>query len=351
MKLRSFTAAMLCACLFFVAGCSGNADKKESEVNSVDSAVQSDDTSSIVEEIVYINPLTGEKGLAEDKVNTRPVAIMINNINIAQKVQCGLDDADIIYETEVEGGVTRLLAIYQDVSKVDRIGSIRSARYAYIDLALGHNAIYCHHGQDPTYAAPHLKDSDHYVIDTNNAGKRISNGLAKEHTLYTFGNNLWEALKSARETENKDKKAWLNFADEEESVSLSGGICNNIYVPFSNNQKSTFVYDITSGEYIYKSNGVNKVDFITGKNITVKNVFVLKTAISNYPDNYHRKIDLTGGEGYYVTNGTYVPVKWSKGNAKNALKITNVDGSELTVNAGDMWICLVDKNKVQVEIG
>lgn len=350
MKIRRFAALFLAVGLIFTAGCSSEKEKdNESIISSGSENVESEEPK--VEEKVYINPLTGEKGIDADKVNTRPVAIMINNISIAQKVQCGLNDADIIYETEVEGGVTRLLAVFQDVSKVDRIGSIRSARYAYIDLALGHNAIYCHHGQDPTYAAPHLKDSDHYVIDTNNAGKRISNGLASEHTLYTFGNNLWESLKGARKTENTTGASWLSFADEEEEITLSGGACNNIYVPFSNNQKTTFVYDITSGRYIYKSNGINKIDYITGKNITVKNVFVLMSSITNYPDNYHRKVELTGGDGYYVVNGTYTPIKWSKGKATNKLSFTNTDGSPLTVNAGNSWVCIADKNKSQITIG
>lgn len=347
MKITKIAAFLLCFLLLVLSGCS-EAEKKEKKEDKKDvSSVES-----IPEpEPVYINPLTGESGFDKNFLATRPVAIMINNISIAQKVQCGLNDADIIYETEVEGGVTRLLAVFQDVTKVERIGSIRSARYAYIDLAMGHNAIYCHHGQDPTYAAPHLKDCDHFVIDTNNSGKRISNGLATEHTLYTFGNKLWEALKSARNVENRKSSEWIKFADEEETVTLSGGVCNNIYVPFSNNQKTTFVYDIATGRYIYKSNGVNKVDYLTGKNITVKNVFVLNSSITNYSDNYHRKVALEGGDGYYVVNGTYTPIKWSKGKATNKITITNEDGSPLTANAGNSWICIVDKNKTKITIG
>ena len=148
---------------------------------------------------IIINPLTGEAGLSKGKENDRPVAVMINNISIAQKVQTGVNDADIVYETEVEGGITRLMAVYQDVSKVSQIGSVRSARYPYVDLALGHDAIYVHHGQDPTYCAPHLKDINHISIDQGTPGaKRISNGLAREHTLYLFGADLWGTFSSAK---------------------------------------------------------------------------------------------------------------------------------------------------------
>ena len=64
-----------------------------------------------VEEKYAVNPLTGLKNLPKEKANARPVAVMINNISVAQRVQTGLNAADIIYETEVEGGITRLMAV------------------------------------------------------------------------------------------------------------------------------------------------------------------------------------------------------------------------------------------------
>jgi hypothetical protein len=144
---------------------------------------------------VFVNPLTGLENLESEEIAyRRPVAVMINNISVAQKVQTGLTQADIVYETEVEGGITRLMAVFQDITKVQQFGTVRSARYPYVDLAMGHNAIYVHHGQDNTYCAPHLKDTQAFTIHENNAGARIKNGLATEHTLYGYGPKLWEWL-------------------------------------------------------------------------------------------------------------------------------------------------------------
>ena len=82
---------------------------------------------------------------------------------------------------------------------------------------------------------------------------------------------------------------------------------------------------------------------MTGETTTVKNVFVLMTSITDYPDGQHRKIDLSSGEGYYVTNGAYVPIKWKKGTSKNSFKFTNTDGTELKINAGNSWVCIASK--------
>lgn len=351
MKIKNLMAVALCLSLFFVSGCKkGTENNISSDVSEL--PIVSEEESSEVSEVVpsvsfAINPLTGVKDLDPEFENKRPVAIMINNLKQAQPVQCGLDQADIVYETEVEQGITRLMAIYKDVSKVERIGTIRSARYAYIDLAMGHNAIYCHHGQDPNYAKPHLRHTDAFTIDTNNVGKRYSNGLKSEHTLYTFGNNLWNALNKRGNSEiNGNVRMWQDFSSEEK-ITLEGGSAKNVSVPFSGASKTAFTYDSYKEEYIRIANGVTLKDYIGGNVTTVKNVFVLLTSISDYSDGEHRNINLTSGKGYYVTNGTYKEINWSKGNSSSPLKFTNIDGTPLKVSAGSSWVCIANRYTVK----
>lgn len=349
MSFKRIMTMALCLSLFFVSGCSKKpADDASSIPQESDKDVSSEVVSDIPSISFAVNPLTGTEDLDPTFESKRPVAIMINNLAKAQGVQCGLPEADIVYETEVEDGITRLMAVFKDVSKVNQIGTIRSARYAFIDLAMGHNAIYCHHGQDPTYAKPHLNDTDPYTIDTNNVGKRLSNGLATEHTLYTFGGNLWKALEKRGNTDIKGSvKMWQDFAGEEEKLTLSGGTANSVSVPFSGASKAAFTYDSYTGKYTRSANGITLKDYSTGNVTSVKNVFVLLTSISDYSDGYHRKVNLTSGSGYYVTNGTYTKISWSKGNASSSLKLTNTDGTPLKVSAGSSWVCIANKNTVQ----
>ena len=72
------------------------------------------------------NPLTGMPMEPVYEKN-RPVAVMLNNLKAAQP-QLGVSQADIIYEVPAEGGITRMLALYQSVEGVGEIGSVRSAR-------------------------------------------------------------------------------------------------------------------------------------------------------------------------------------------------------------------------------
>ena len=74
--------------------------------------------------------------------NTRPYAVMINCHNGALP-QAGLNNAYIVYELMVEGGITRMMALFKD-KEVNKIGSIRSARNQYLDYVLENDAIYMH---------------------------------------------------------------------------------------------------------------------------------------------------------------------------------------------------------------
>ncbi len=340
-RILSLTLCFLMILPF--AGC-----RKKDYTLSVDNDSQPEP---IVKPVTYLNPLTGEKDLDKETALQRPVAIMVNNVSVAQGVQTGLNDADIIYETEVEGGITRLLAVFKDFKNVKQIGTVRSARYVYIDLAAGHNAIYAYHGVNETYARPHLNAVDDIVVGTNNGGVRVSNGLASEHTLYAYGDKIWQSIEKKFDTTLKSEEApFASFADEETPVKLEF-TANTVSVPFSNSSKTVFKYNEDTGRYTRFFGNTERKDYKTGDSVTVKNVFVLNTTISYYPDNYCKKVDLTSGSGYYFVNGTYQKIKWSKGNASSSFTFTNEDGSPLTVNPGNSWICIADKTKSQPVIG
>ena len=80
----------------------------------------------------------------EDSIS-RPYAVMINNHSKARANHAGLQDAYIVYEAIVEGGLTRMMAIFKDKDTA-RIGSVRSSRHYFLDYALENDAIYVHFG-------------------------------------------------------------------------------------------------------------------------------------------------------------------------------------------------------------
>ena len=79
---------------------------------------------------------------------SRPYAVMINNIGAARPYHTGLQDAYLVYEIVVEGGITRYLALFKDKTN-EVVGNVRSARHYYLDYVLENDAYYVHWGWSP----------------------------------------------------------------------------------------------------------------------------------------------------------------------------------------------------------
>lgn len=178
--------------------------------------------SSEPEEEGPVNPLTGLP-IEEGQEDCRPVAVMINNIKKAQPL-LGVQDADILYECLVEGGITRIMAVYQDSQEIPVIGSIRSARPYYIHLASSLDAIYVHVGGS-TQAKNLLKkglvtDYDLGSMEQymwRDPDRRAEMGY--EHSAVSSGQKLTEAMdkKETRVTRKEDIVQPASFSQDPQS--------------------------------------------------------------------------------------------------------------------------------------
>ena len=91
----------------------------------------------------YVHPEDQQKALGQHYKD-----VMLNNLKDAMP-QLGVSKADIIYEIPAEGGVTRMIGVFQSLEGVETLGSIRSTRPYYLEVALGHDAILVHAGASP----------------------------------------------------------------------------------------------------------------------------------------------------------------------------------------------------------
>ncbi|MDQ1695485.1 MAG: hypothetical protein QOJ03_838 [Frankiaceae bacterium] len=98
-------------------------------------------------------PLTGVPPRGEQKINRVALAVKIDNVGDARP-QAGLDYADLVIEETVEGGLTRLMAVFQ-CDKASNVGPIRSARTSDGDLLrLLDGAVFGYSGANPQAIAP-----------------------------------------------------------------------------------------------------------------------------------------------------------------------------------------------------
>jgi Protein of unknown function (DUF3048) N-terminal domain/Protein of unknown function (DUF3048) C-terminal domain len=99
--------------------------------------------------------LNGER-IKPGSQNHRIAAVMIDNYPYDARPQSGLRDADIVYEVEAEGGITRYMALFLEKTPA-KIGPVRSARLYFVDLARPYNPLYAHAGENDNVWGP-LRD-------------------------------------------------------------------------------------------------------------------------------------------------------------------------------------------------
>jgi hypothetical protein len=134
-----------------LAACSGGSS--ETAASPSPSATSASPTPSPEPVAVKTCPLTGKPPTDDQRVNRVALAVKIDNVSEARP-QAGLDRADIVVEETVEGGLTRLFAIFQ-CDEVPAIGPIRSARTSDGDLLrLLNGAVFAYSGANPKAIAP-----------------------------------------------------------------------------------------------------------------------------------------------------------------------------------------------------
>lgn len=281
---------------------------------------------------------------------TRPYAIMINNLGVARPLQSGLQDAMIIYEMIVEGGLTRYMAVFQD-QNTERIGSIRSARHYFLDYALENDAIYVHHGNSPQAAADFKTlNIDRISVDASKTGWRDKSlNVSTEHTLFTSIAKLNNGLGNKRKTRNKD--FLLNYSETPIDLSTKEGAikANNIEITYSGSVKTSYEYDESAQNYKRSVNGKAHTDYVTKKQYTFKNIItyqVSNTSLNDGSGKDRQTLDNIGsGEGYYITNGYAIPITWSKSSRSSQTVYKYKDGTEIDVNDGNTFIQIQPKGK------
>ena len=332
----------------------------------------------------YINPLTGEP-TTKDLSNTRPVAIVVDNISSAYANQTGLDDADILYEALVAPGITRFLMVVADYTEVDSVCNIRSGRDYHLDLAAYHNAVLVAHGGSKT------SNYDFYELAAERYGSRWGyvdsmfepwfahadkgeqygtidhygdrpnelnyDTIFKPAALTALLNSNASYFVKAGGTIKGTPKQSLEFVPYGTEKSMAGASdATTIDLEFTCQGVSelgklvTFQYDAATDKYLRYQDGAAHVDSETGKQLSFTNVITLftdvanaKTGLSNDPD--MALVETRGsGTGYYFYGGKVIEITSRSDGA--TLTLTDPLGAELTLATGNTYIGYLDSDYI-----
>ena len=289
--------------------------------------------------------------IIDENSNDRPIAVMIDN-NIGNEKHAGLQDSYLNYEIIVEGGLTRIMAIFKD-KDVSLIGPVRSSRHYFLDYALESDAIYIHYGWSP-YAKNDIESLN--VDNINGLTDEVpfwrNNNIKAPHNVFTS----IEKIKKYAQTKNYPLKSnnWKLFKFSADEVDLKSNdtstqgdsndaiAANQIFITYSTQQARSYNYDNANKYYLRSMNGIAHLDKVTNLQLHYKNIIIEK--VENYTlDSYGRQ-DLktvSTGDGYFITNGYAKPITWKKlsRNGKTEYKYNN--GQPVILNDGNTFIQIV----------
>ncbi|MCH5268581.1 MAG: DUF3048 domain-containing protein [Lachnospiraceae bacterium] len=282
----------------------------------------------------------------------RPYAIMINNIEYAFKHQKGTSKADIMYEALAEGGITRMMAIYQDPSKVKVIGSVRSARHYYVQFAKEWNALYCHFGQTKYATKKIEKTKTNNISGLSAIGPVVykrDSSLSAPHNVFTSGKKMQKGAKKLKysQKQNFDKVAEHFYFYEEDTEPENGKKANSITLPFSNYSTCRLKYSSKKRTYLKYEYGQKHMDTYYKKQLSFKNVIVQFVKESAIDRKGYQTMELSNnsGKGYYFTNGKMQKITWKRKESGNEMVYKDSNGHVLTINPGKTYIAVYPKSR------
>lgn len=319
-------------------------------------AEETEDTDTPPAEGMVRSRITNE-WVSEDVANTRPIAVMIPNSKTASHY--GLSQASVLYECNVEGSMTRLMAVFDDWKNFEKLGNIRSCRDYYVYWAFEWDAIYIHFG-GPFYIDDIVGRTDTQNINCISYGNATYRETAKNSTdnAFTSGSRIIDAMNYYNypleyRDGYADKQHYL-FASDQDPNTLeqysdaitAGKVDMSPAYPVTN---CYFVYNEDTGLYerfqhLSGDSDGPHVDLANNEQLAFKNLLIQNT--------YHEVRDQKGylafqchdttRDGWFFTNGKGIHVTWEKTSDYGATRYYDDAGNEIKLNTGKTMVCILE---------
>ncbi|HUA96134.1 MAG TPA: DUF3048 domain-containing protein [Acidimicrobiales bacterium] len=284
-------------------------------------------------------PLTGAPS-SSPQVPQRPaLAVKVDNYPQARP-QSGLNQADIVYEEPVEGGITRLVAVFQCQSP-SLIGPIRSARAVDLQILDGlSDPVFVHAGG----IAPVLS-----LIDTGNLiddnvfeyGSIVQTppGRVAPYDTYIAAAAGWGLNRG----DTTPPKPVFSYS----TTPLPGTAVATVHVPFSGTNNTLWTWSAAHKQWMLSYSGT-PATVLGGGQIGTTNIVVEKVQVSYGPwlendvGGYEVQSRLTGSGPLEVfRNGTGIAGTWHRAALSSPTTLTSSTGAPITLQPGPTWVEIV----------
>lgn len=351
MKKWRLLALLTATCLLAFTAC-GNDSSDPVVEDEPDDAVEQIDSEQLADEIfsekntegMVRSYLTGD-WVEEEVRNQRPLCMMIENDSNCVP-QYGIGQAAIIVEAPVEVPYTRLMAIFDDYSNLDKVGNIRSARPYYINIANEINGIFMHFG----YSADAEEMINAGVINNLNGLTGPASAVTFYRTsdrkapynVYSDTEKIVKGIEKCGYDTNLSSsyEPKFLFSTNEVNTLEDGEDCKGIEMYYVHNSP-WFTYNEEDHLYYRYQLGGKHIDAQTGDQLSCKNIIIQDVDNDLYANPIYLNIHLTGsGTGKFITEGKMIDITWEKPTDSSVTHYFDKNGNEIQLNVGQTWLLL-----------
>lgn len=305
-----------------------------------------------------MNPLTGLPYPNAEAQARRNLIVKISNYPPIVRPQSSVNLADIVYEYEAEGGVTRFAGIFRS-NAPENIGPIRSARLIDMELIIMYNALLAYSGTSEPIQ--NLILSSEWVFrafsplkgdNCQDAGfcrnqELIDAGVPLEHTLFLDTTSLYE-LATRREVNTGYQARGFAFGLEPQAGGLD---VPEVYINWFGQADARWQYQPDTQQYIRFSDGLPHMDANDGQQLWADNLVVIEVPHNERPDLFPAGANYASlevalweqGRAYVFRDGIMHQGYWRRANDQNgsALQLIFGDNTPILLEPGRTWVSVV----------
>jgi hypothetical protein len=302
-----------------------------------------------------VNALTGLPFPNEEAQARRNMLVKISNYPPIVRPQSGLNAADVVFEYEVEGGVTRFAAIFRN-NNPTHVGPVRSGRLVDLELVPMYEALFAYSGSSEPIREIVLDVPWGYQVLSPQFGDnceeagfcRFPDGdLAFEHTLYLDTNIAW-ARATRRNVNTGYPARGFAFADQPPD---GGRPATDIFIDWYGQTDVRWQYSDETGRYVRYTDGVPHFDRADGEQLWTDNVVIVEAPHVERTDLFEpesrsasQEIQLWDeGRAYLFRDGVYYEGYWRRKDREpgSALQLIFPSGASMFMKPGRSYVQIV----------
>lgn len=299
-----------------------------------------------------INPFTGLKVDDPAILDRRPVMVKVTNFPPSGRPQFGLSFADLVFEHYIGEGTNRFSAIFYG-QKPEKVGPVRSARLADIQLASMYQTIFAYASADPRVRNNLIAELDGLSITVREStcpalcdtGAHTVNSVFADITKF-------DAYASAKGINNyRQIINGMVFDSLPPESNISQG--ESVLIRYNDLDQGEWRYDPASQKYLrwiesdIPENPIKMVplnDQLSRKQLAFDNIVLLYARYNEYNPTLHN-IELwanrDGRRAYFFRDGRMTTGLWRSPATDLPLEFFDNTGKSIPFKPGNTWFVIL----------